>query len=151
MPIKHFKREVGKSNYTFRKLLKLWSNIIGFSIVPLQIAIYAGFLFSVLGILGAVGVVIQKLVRPATYIGWPSMMAAICFFSGINLLFMGMIGEYVGRIFQGMSRNPQYVVRSVHEHEASGAVQGSQAELEAAAEQFERKPCDCGVDSGKAH
>lgn len=183
VPIQHFEREVGTSNYTFKKLVQLWSNIIGFSIVPLQIAIYAGFLFSVLGILGAVGVVILKLVRPATYIGWPSMMAAICFFSGINLLFMGMIGEYVGRIFQGMSRNPQYVVRSIHEHVVSGAelpgetprrakttgapadaqegekrrealpvaAQGSQAELEAAAERFERKPCDRGVDSGKAH
>ena len=46
------------------------------------------------------------------------MMAAICFFSGINLLFMGLIGEYVGRIFQGMSNNPQFVVRAVHEHKA---------------------------------
>lgn len=117
VPIQHFEREVGTSNYTFSKLVKLWSNIIGFSIVPLQLAVYTGFIFSVLGILGAVGVVILKIVRPYTYIGWPSMMAAICFFSGINLLFMGMVGEYVGRIFQGMSRNPQYVVRSVHQHE----------------------------------
>ncbi len=120
VPVKHFAREVGSSNYTFKKLVKLWSNIIGFSIVPLQMAIYTGFAFSILGLLGALGVVILKLVRPMTYIGWPSMMAAICFFSGINLLFMGMVGEYVGRIFQGMSRNPQYVVRGVHEHESVG-------------------------------
>jgi undecaprenyl-phosphate 4-deoxy-4-formamido-L-arabinose transferase len=44
-------------------------------------------------------------------------MAAICFFSGINLMFMGMIGEYVGRIFLGQCNNPQYVVRSVHTQE----------------------------------
>ena len=119
VPIKHFEREVGTSNYTFKKLVQLWSNIIGFSIVPLQMAIYTGFVFSILGILGAVGVVILKIVRPYTYIGWPSMMAAICFFSGINLLFMGMVGEYVGRIFQGMSRNPQFVIRGVHEHGTS--------------------------------
>ncbi len=117
VPIQHFEREVGTSNYTFKKLVQLWSNIIGFSIVPLQMAIYAGFLFSLIGFLGAVVVVILKIIRPYTYIGWPSMMAAICFFSGINLLFMGMVGEYVGRIFQGMSRNPQYVVRGVHMHE----------------------------------
>lgn len=117
VPIQHFKREVGTSNYTLKKLIKLWSNILGFSIVPLQLATYTGFVFSVLGILAAVGVVILKFVRPATYIGWPSMMATICFFSGLNLMFMGIIGEYVGRIFLGMSKNPQYVVRQVHHKE----------------------------------
>ena len=117
VPIQHFKREVGTSNYTLKKLLKLWSNILGFSIVPLQLATYTGFFFSVLGILAAIGVIILKFVRPATYIGWPSMMATICFFSGLNLMFMGIIGEYVGRIFLGMSKNPQYVVRKVHKKE----------------------------------
>ena len=119
VPIQHFKREVGTSNYTLKKLIKLWSNIIGFSIVPLQMATYTGFFFSLIGILAAIGVIILKFVRPATYIGWPSMMATICFFSGLNLMFMGIIGEYVGRIFLGMSKNPQYVVRQVHHRDAS--------------------------------
>ena len=119
VPIQHFKREVGTSNYTLKKLTKLWSNILGFSIVPLQMATYTGFFFSLIGILAAIGVIILKFVRPATYIGWPSMMATICFFSGLNLMFMGIIGEYVGRIFLGMSKNPQYVVRQVHHRDAS--------------------------------
>ena len=119
VPIQHFKREVGTSNYTLKKLIKLWSNILGFSIVPLQMATYTGFFFSLIGILAAIGVIILKFVRPATYIGWPSMMATICFFSGLNLMFMGIIGEYVGRIFLGMSKNPQYVVRQVHHSDAS--------------------------------
>ena len=119
VPIQHFKREVGTSNYTLEKLIKLWSNILGFSIVPLQMATYTGFFFSLIGILAAIGVIILKFVRPATYIGWPSMMATICFFSGLNLMFMGIIGEYVGRIFLGMSKNPQYVVRQVHHRDAS--------------------------------
>ena len=118
VPIRHFEREVGTSNYTLKKLLKLWSNIIGFSIVPLQLAMKTGFVFSAIGLIGAIAVVILKLVRPATYIGWPSMMAAICFVSGVNLLFMGVIGEYIGRIFLGMSNNPQFVVRCVHEQGA---------------------------------
>jgi undecaprenyl-phosphate 4-deoxy-4-formamido-L-arabinose transferase len=120
VPIKHFEREVGTSNYTFKKLVALWSNIMGFSIVPLKLAMYVGYFFSAIGLLGALGVVLLKLLRPATYIGWPSMMAAICFFSGVNLMFMGMIGEYVGRIFLGMSKNPQYVVRCVHQKEEEG-------------------------------
>ena len=119
VPIQHFKREVGTSNYTLKKLIKLWSNILGFSIVPLKMATYTGFFFSLIGILAAIGVIILKFVRPATYIGWPSMMATICFFSGLNLMFMGIIGEYVGRIFLGMSKNPQYVVRQVHHRDAS--------------------------------
>lgn len=117
VPIQHFEREVGTSNYTLKKLIGLWSNIMGFSIVPLQFAMHTGFFFAVLGILGAIGVIVLKLIRPATYIGWPSMMTTICFFSGINLMFMGMIGEYIGRIFLGMCKNPQYVVRQVHQME----------------------------------
>ncbi len=117
VPIQHFEREVGKSNYTFGKLIALWANIMGFSIVPLEIAIHIGTAFSVLGVAGALAVVIMKLIRPSMSAGWPSMMAAICFFSGLILLFMGIIGEYVGRIFMGMSNNPQFVVRGVHEHE----------------------------------
>lgn len=121
VPIQHFEREVGTSNYTLKRLLKLWSNILGFSIVPLQLATMLGYVFSAIGIIGAIAVVVQKIIRPATYIGWPSMMVCICFFSGINLLFMGLIGEYVGRIFLGMSRNPQFVVRSVyHQDKESG-------------------------------
>ncbi len=150
VPVQHFEREVGSSNYTFKKLVKLWSNIIGFSIVPLQMAIYTGFVFSVLGILGALAVVIIKIVRPWTYMGWPSTMAAICFFSGINLLFMGMVGEYVGRIFQGMSRNPQYVVRSIHTHDGSvPGAQDAQGELEAAAELFAPEKSACRASAGK--
>lgn len=117
VPIKHFEREVGTSNYTLKKLLHLWSNIIGFSIVPLQMAMVLGFVFAGIGMAGALTVIILKIVRPMTQLGWPSMMAAICFFAGIILFFMGVIGEYIGRIFLGMSNNPQYVVRAVHEQE----------------------------------
>lgn len=116
VPIKHFEREVGTSNYTLKKLLKLWSNVIGFSIVPLQLATYTGVFFALMGFFMALAVVIMKIVRPVMQIGWPSMMAAICFFSGINLLFLGMIGEYIGRIFLGISNNPQFVVRAVHQN-----------------------------------
>lgn len=116
VPITHFEREVGKSNYTIKKLLKLWSNVIGFSIVPLQIATYCGFAFSLLGIILAIFAIVRKIIRPVTAIGWPSIMAAICFFAGLILLFLGLIGEYIGRIFLGISNNPQFVVRCIDEH-----------------------------------
>ena len=113
IPIQHYEREVGKSNYTFSKLVKLWSNIMGFSVVPLRMATYVGYIFSVMGIIGALVIIIRKLLMPAMAMGWPSMMVAICFFSGINLLFMGLIGEYIGRMFLGMNKAPQYVVRKI--------------------------------------
>ncbi|MDO5146563.1 MAG: glycosyltransferase family 2 protein [Eubacteriales bacterium] len=114
IPIQHFDREVGESGYTFKKLLQLWSNIMGYSVVPLRMATYCGYFFSILSILGAAFVAIRKLLVPSMAIGWPSMMCAICFFSGIIMLFMGLIGEYLGRMFLGMNRQPQFVIREIY-------------------------------------
>lgn len=116
IPVEHFRREVGQSGYTFSKLVKLWANIIGFSIVPLRVATLLGNVFAVTGLIGIIAVIIRKIVRPVTAIGWPSMMVSIFFFSGLILMFMGLIGEYIGRIFLGMCNNPQYVVRQIDEH-----------------------------------
>ena len=113
IPIQHFEREVGESGYTFKKLVQLYSNIMGYSVVPLRLSTYCGYLFSALSILGAIIIVVRKLLNPAMAIGWPSMMVAICFFGGLIMLFLGLIGEYLGRMFLGMNRQPQFVVRKV--------------------------------------
>ena len=115
IPIKHYEREVGQSGYTFKKLIQLWSNIMGYSVVPLRMATYAGYLFSFLSILGAIGIVIRKLMVPSMQMGWPSTMVAICFSTGIILLFLGLIGEYLGRMFLGMNRQPQFVIREIYQ------------------------------------
>ena len=116
VPIEHWEREVGSSNYTFSKLYSLWSNIMGFSVVPLRIATKFGYAFSALGVILALYAVISKIIHPRTPMGWPSIMAALCFFAGLNLMFLGLIGEYIGRIFLGVSNNPQFVVRRIDEH-----------------------------------
>lgn len=113
IPIQHFEREVGTSGYTFSKLVKLWSNIMGFSVVPLRMAAWTGGFFALLGMIGAIVVFVRKLLVPSMALGWPSMMVAICFFSGINLMVLGLVGEYIGRMFLGLNRDPQYVVREV--------------------------------------
>ena len=87
---------------------------MGYSIVPLRMARNAGFFFSILGILGAIAVVLRKLLAPTSAVGWFSIMAAICFFSGLIMLFLGVIGEYLGRMFLTQSSNPQYVVRCIY-------------------------------------
>ena len=113
IPVEHFQREVGKSNYTLKKLIGLWSNILGFSIIPLRMASFLGYILSVGGIVGAIAVFIMKIVNPKTVIGWPSIMLTICFFSGIILLFLGLIGEYIGRMYMGMNQQPQYVIKEI--------------------------------------
>lgn len=113
VPIKHFEREVGKSNYTLKALIRLWSSILGFSIVPLRLTTYAGYFFSAVGIIAALVIVIKKLINPDMAMGWPSMMSAMSFFFGLSFLFTGLVGEYIGRMFLGMNREPQYIVREV--------------------------------------
>ena len=115
VPVQHFDRAYGQSGYTFKKLVSLWSNIMGYSIVPLRMARNAGFFFSLIGILGAIAVVLRKLLAPTSAVGWFSIMAAIFFFSGLIMLFLGVIGEYLGRMFLTQSNNPQYVVRCVYQ------------------------------------
>ena len=116
IPIEHFDREYGQSGYTLKKLVSLWSNIMGYSIVPLRIARNAGVFFSILSILGALAIVLKKIIAPTGAIGWYSMMVAVCFFSGLIMLFLGLIGEYLGRMYLGLSNNPQYVVRQIDEN-----------------------------------
>lgn len=114
VPIQHFERAYGQSGYTFKKLVGLWSNVMGFSIVPLRLSRNVGLFFSLLSILGAIFVILKKFLAPSSYIGWYSMMVCICFFSGLIMLFLGMIGEYLGRMYLGMTSNPQYVVRDIY-------------------------------------
>ncbi len=117
VPIKHFERRIGSSNYSFRSLIQLWSNIMGFSIIPLRLSLYVGYFFAFVGIISALVIIVRKLIIPTWIIGWHSLMTAICFFSGINLLFMGLIGEYIGRMFMGLNRAPQYVIREILQRE----------------------------------
>lgn len=123
VPVEHFDRAYGESGYTLKKLISLWSNIIGFSIVPLRVSRNAGLFFSALSILGAIAIALKKIIAPTSAVGWYSMMVAICFFSGLILLSLGLIGEYLGRLYLNHSNNPQFVVRTVYkgkEKESSG-------------------------------
>ena len=120
VPIQHFEREAGESGYTLKQLIRLWSSIIGFSVIPLRAASVAGFFFAGVGILAAVAVIIMKFVIPDMSMGWPSLMCAISFFFGLNFMFLGMIGEYLGRIFLAMNKEPQYVIKATYNIEKEG-------------------------------
>lgn len=62
----------------------------------------------------ALFVLIRKCIDPNMSIGWPSLMCAISFFFGLNFMFLGMIGEYLGRMFLGMNKEPQYVIKETY-------------------------------------
>ncbi len=117
--VKHNKRREGKSGYNLRKLVRLWlSMFVNFSVYPLRISTFFGFSFSVLGGLLAVYSFIEKIINPNLPIGVTSIFIAILVFSGIQLLMLGLIGEYMGKQFLTNNQTPQYVIRDAFVGEA---------------------------------
>lgn len=119
--VEHFEREVGTSGYTFRALLKLWSNIIGFTVKPLRLAMSGGMIISAISVIFAIFLFVRKLVHPSIDPGWSSMMVAIFFSLGVELFFIGMIGEYIGRTYMHINKEPQYVVRATYNFDSENA------------------------------
>lgn len=110
--VEHRKREAGKSGYTLAKLIRLWLNMFtSFSILPLRFAAVMGMVFSLLGLLLGVFTVIEKLANPDLPIGYAATVVVVSIFAGIQLMSLGMIGEYVGRIFMSFNKKPQYAIR----------------------------------------
>lgn len=116
----HNTREIGRSNYTLNRLIRLWLNMFtSFSVVPLRISTILGFIMSSVGFALALffivswsvgGVFANKVMPP----GWASIIVSVTIFSGIQLLVLGMIGEYLGRLFLTANRQPQFVVRETY-------------------------------------
>lgn len=110
--VSHREREEGSSGYTFGKLLGLWFNgFTAFSVKPLRLATALGAFSAVLGFLYGVYTIVKRLVRPDVPLGFSSTMAALVFFGGMIMLMLGLIGEYIGRIYISLNNSPQYVIR----------------------------------------
>jgi undecaprenyl-phosphate 4-deoxy-4-formamido-L-arabinose transferase len=109
--VRHVERAQGTSGYNFRKLVRLWiSMLVNVSILPLRLMTFAGMITSALGFLAVIEVVVEHIFQ-GTPTGWSSLMAAMLLLSGTQLLLLGILGEYVGRIYLGISEKPQSVVR----------------------------------------
>ncbi|MGN0403302.1 MAG: glycosyltransferase family 2 protein [Acetatifactor sp.] len=112
--VNHRDREEGSSGYTLKKLLGLWFNgFTAFSVKPLRVATGLGGLSAMLGFLYGIYTVIKRFVNPDVPMGFSSLMAALVFFGGMIMLMLGLIGEYVGRIYISLNNSPQYVIREV--------------------------------------
>jgi glycosyltransferase involved in cell wall biosynthesis len=115
--VDHLPRATGSSNYTVRRLFRLWMNMfVNFSVMPLRISTVTGFALSLLGAVGVVMAVGEALVS-STPPGWASLMAAVLLLSGVQLLILGIIGEYLGRLYLTANRRPQSVVKEVQHNE----------------------------------
>lgn len=108
----HRKRAEGVSGYNFRKLFALWLNgFTAFSVKPLEIGAWLGIIFAVMGFVGVVLTFINKIIHPQVVAGWSSLISVILIIGGIILLMLGLIGEYIGRIYICINKAPQFVIR----------------------------------------
>lgn len=112
--VDHYDRYAGESGYGFKKSLSLWLKMAtNFSIVPLRITSLIGVCFAGLGFLLAIALIVQKFTIDVMPVGWSSLIVTILFVGGIQLLALGMMGEYLGRVLLTLNLRPQYVVGEV--------------------------------------
>lgn len=117
--VKHQKRVEGKSGYNIRKLLRLYLNMfVNFSIYPLRISTFLGMLFSVLGMILTLYFIVDKLLHPEIPLGITTIIVLILTLSGIQMLMLGLIGEYLGQLLLANNQTPQFIIRHFyHDHQ----------------------------------
>ncbi len=111
-------RKAGEPKYTLRKLFKLaFDGLITFSTVPLKLSAWVGLSSAAAGFMYLIFAIVQKLVFHSTPSGWASLVAIMVFFGGVQLMVLGIIGSYIGRIFEEVKNRPHYIVAEITENE----------------------------------
>lgn len=120
IPVEHRESLGGASRYTLRGLIRLWLNMfLNFSIKPLRLSIYVGLLTSCLSVLALMFIFIDRLwITPNVTLGIPTVLGTIVLLAGIQLMILGLVGEYLGRLYLDQTGTPQYVVRYVRRAES---------------------------------
>lgn len=114
VPVDHRDRIEGVSGYTIKRLLSLWMNgFTAFSVKPLRLAEMFGLITAAIGFVYAIWNIIKKFVNPTAPIGWASTISVILIIGGAILCVLGMMGEYIGRIYICINNAPQYVIREI--------------------------------------
>ncbi len=112
VPVDHRERQEGHSGYTFKKLLNLWMNgFTAFSVTPLRIATTIGVICACGGFAYGIYTIVKKFINPDVPMGFSSLMAALVFIGGMLMVMLGLIGEYIGRIYISLNNSPQYVIK----------------------------------------
>jgi glycosyltransferase involved in cell wall biosynthesis len=119
--VRHEPRRAGTSTYTLRRLIRLWlSAWVNFSVLPLRVATVLGLLMAGLGVVALIAIAWLWLYSRGPQYGWGWLMAALLIFSGAQLVLLGLIGEYIGRMFLAINQRPQSVVREIVRGEKNG-------------------------------
>ncbi len=115
IPVEHRVSARGRSRYTLRRLVRLWLNMfLNFSIKPLRLSIYVGLITSCLSVVALVAILVDRLwITPNVTLGIPTVLGTIVLLAGIQLMILGLVGEYLGRLYLDQTGTPQYVVRYV--------------------------------------
>lgn len=102
-------RTAGESKYPLRKMLSLaWNGITSFSTVPLRLVFYSGLIISMLSFLSGIVIILLRLFTETTIPGWTSIIVPMCFLGGIQLISIGIIGEYIGKIYIETKARPRF-------------------------------------------
>lgn len=111
--VTHRERQEGSSGYSIQKLLSLWMNgFTAFSVKPLRLASLLGLILAAVGFISTIILVLNKLAHPSeVMLGWSSTMAVMMLIGGVLLIVLGIIGEYIGRIYICINKSPQYIIR----------------------------------------
>lgn len=112
VPMTERERFSGNTTFSFKKMVSLWVNgLTAFSIIPLRVSSLIGFITAIIGFLFGLITIIRKLIIPNISAGWSSIVSLVLFIGGLIMLMLGMIGEYLGRIYISINKSPQYVVK----------------------------------------
>lgn len=113
VPMEERSRISGNTNFTLKKLVGLWMNgFTAFSVKPLRLSTIIGVVLSIVGFLYGLYIIIRKIIEPASILmGYSSIMAILLFIGGIIMIMLGIIGEYIGRIYICINKSPQYVIK----------------------------------------
>ena len=121
--VKHETRKEGKSGYTFSKLVSLWLNMFtNFSILPLRIATLIGFVFAAIGFILGLQAIIERIANPNLPQGYTFLFVFIAVISGVQLISVGILGEYIGRFFLAHTKKPQYIIKHAYVRKEESAV-----------------------------
>ena len=121
VPVEHFKREVGTSGYTLKKLINLWLRYWNFSVIPLRISFFLGLFSGLAGVIIAVLIVVNRIIYPDVPVGWSSTLCVMVVLFGLVLMVLGVIGEYLGKIILILNNTPQYIVRETINSDAAAS------------------------------
>ena len=116
--VTHRERFSGSSGYSFKKMLELWLNgFTSFSLKPLRLMSVIGIMVAIIGFLYGIIIIVKRIIDQTTFAGYSSIMAVNLFMFGVLFFFLGLIGEYVGRIYMSLNRAPQFVIKDYKESE----------------------------------